>query len=241
MVLRERIELSTSPLPRECSTTELPQQAGVGPGSRRARKGWAPRRGVPRRTRALLPQRIGPCKAETTTAGICRGMRRAGGDKSGPAWSGSVRFGPAQICPLQISMVEASPVRSSPAGLVRPQPSRYRRPVPARSQAGASASFGAALRSRGAGGERTLALTGIHLAAAAAAAIHALRRRPVCWHAGSGLLSLRPQFSRRSARSPAANRWQAVPGTPSSTSVPSPSCASPAARTVTSSPLGVRT
>ena len=26
MVLRERIELSTSPLPRECSTTELPQQ-----------------------------------------------------------------------------------------------------------------------------------------------------------------------------------------------------------------------
>ena len=27
MVLRERIELSTSPLPRECSTTELPQQA----------------------------------------------------------------------------------------------------------------------------------------------------------------------------------------------------------------------
>ena len=28
LVLRERIELSTSPLPRECSTTELPQQAG---------------------------------------------------------------------------------------------------------------------------------------------------------------------------------------------------------------------
>ena len=27
MVLRERIELSTSPLPMECSTTELPQQA----------------------------------------------------------------------------------------------------------------------------------------------------------------------------------------------------------------------
>ena len=27
MVLRERIELSTSPLPRECSTTELPQPA----------------------------------------------------------------------------------------------------------------------------------------------------------------------------------------------------------------------
>ena len=25
-MLRERIELSTSPLPRECSTTELPQQ-----------------------------------------------------------------------------------------------------------------------------------------------------------------------------------------------------------------------
>ena len=27
VVLRERIELSTSPLPRECSTTELPQPA----------------------------------------------------------------------------------------------------------------------------------------------------------------------------------------------------------------------
>jgi hypothetical protein len=35
-VLRERIELSTSPLPRECSTTELPQQVadgGAGPGA----------------------------------------------------------------------------------------------------------------------------------------------------------------------------------------------------------------
>ena len=34
MVLRERIELSTSPLPMECSTTELPQQESgwaVGP------------------------------------------------------------------------------------------------------------------------------------------------------------------------------------------------------------------
>ena len=30
MVLRERIELSTSPLPRECSTTELPQLAMAG-------------------------------------------------------------------------------------------------------------------------------------------------------------------------------------------------------------------
>jgi hypothetical protein len=29
MVLPERIELSTSPLPRECSTTELRQQAGA--------------------------------------------------------------------------------------------------------------------------------------------------------------------------------------------------------------------
>ena len=29
MVLRERIELSTSPLPRECSTTELPQRRWV--------------------------------------------------------------------------------------------------------------------------------------------------------------------------------------------------------------------
>ena len=30
MVLQERIELSTSPLPRECSTTELLQHAGAG-------------------------------------------------------------------------------------------------------------------------------------------------------------------------------------------------------------------
>ena len=30
MVLRERIELSTSPLPRECSTTELPQPVRCG-------------------------------------------------------------------------------------------------------------------------------------------------------------------------------------------------------------------
>ena len=30
MVLQERIELSTSPLPRECSTTELPQHRGRG-------------------------------------------------------------------------------------------------------------------------------------------------------------------------------------------------------------------
>ncbi len=29
MVLRERIELSTSPLPRECSTTELPQPFSI--------------------------------------------------------------------------------------------------------------------------------------------------------------------------------------------------------------------
>lgn len=30
MVLLDRIELSTSPLPRECSTTELQQQRGTG-------------------------------------------------------------------------------------------------------------------------------------------------------------------------------------------------------------------
>jgi hypothetical protein len=43
MVLRERIELSTSPLPRECSTTELPQplMAGLLPyrtGKRKAKR-----------------------------------------------------------------------------------------------------------------------------------------------------------------------------------------------------------
>ncbi len=41
MVLRERIELSTSPLPRECSTTELPQRRGRGfrPTAPRAQEG----------------------------------------------------------------------------------------------------------------------------------------------------------------------------------------------------------
>ncbi len=32
MVLQERIELSTSPLPRECSTTELLQRRGLSRG-----------------------------------------------------------------------------------------------------------------------------------------------------------------------------------------------------------------
>ena len=44
LVLPDRIELSTSPLPRECSTTELRQQTG---GAR-----WRVANGVPR----LLPQ-----------------------------------------------------------------------------------------------------------------------------------------------------------------------------------------
>ena len=34
MVLLDRIELSASPLPRECSTTELQQQPGVGEATR---------------------------------------------------------------------------------------------------------------------------------------------------------------------------------------------------------------
>ncbi|CCV08611.1 hypothetical protein MESS2_760133 [Mesorhizobium metallidurans STM 2683] len=48
-MLRERIELSTSPLPRECSTTELPQppMAGLLPyrtGKRKAKREyvWKP-------------------------------------------------------------------------------------------------------------------------------------------------------------------------------------------------------
>ncbi len=39
MVLRKRIELSTSPLPRECSTTELPQHLSP---KRRLDIKWAP-------------------------------------------------------------------------------------------------------------------------------------------------------------------------------------------------------
>ena len=58
MVLRERIELSTSPLPRECSTTELPQRRVMGrlDNGRAARKGdRAIFRGSARgRARALL-------------------------------------------------------------------------------------------------------------------------------------------------------------------------------------------
>jgi hypothetical protein len=37
MVLRERIELSTSPLPMVCSTTELPQHSGC---DTMERRGW---------------------------------------------------------------------------------------------------------------------------------------------------------------------------------------------------------
>ena len=51
MVLRERIELSTSPLPRECSTTELPQRAGRSGNAKRKPLGAAflPQRGVLRK------------------------------------------------------------------------------------------------------------------------------------------------------------------------------------------------
>ncbi len=52
MVLQERIELSTSPLPRECSTTELLQHAHR-PGGR-----------CPRRRGGLLPQGFMPRKAK---------------------------------------------------------------------------------------------------------------------------------------------------------------------------------
>ncbi len=45
MVLRERIELSTSPLPRECSTTELPQRRALHKGGDR----YLQRRNVPSR------------------------------------------------------------------------------------------------------------------------------------------------------------------------------------------------
>ncbi len=48
MVLRERIELSTSPLPRECSTTELPQLARP---ARRGRRARCRPMGRPRRCR----------------------------------------------------------------------------------------------------------------------------------------------------------------------------------------------
>ena len=48
LVLRERIELSTSPLPMECSTTELPQPGTTRRGARRQGGGlvpWDARRG----------------------------------------------------------------------------------------------------------------------------------------------------------------------------------------------------
>ena len=51
MVLRDRIELSTSPLPMECSTTELPQQL------RRKAHGL-------RATKRLVPQAPAACKGK---------------------------------------------------------------------------------------------------------------------------------------------------------------------------------
>ena len=65
MVLPEGIELSTSPLPRECSTTELRQHASArdGPGATKAHV-LRPRE---RRSRRTLPQAIRPGKSQFDT------------------------------------------------------------------------------------------------------------------------------------------------------------------------------
>ena len=66
MVLRERIELSTSPLPRECSTTELPQHSIVAGGHRTGA----------RRAARYVPQEVRRCKPP--------GRRKPLRPKSGP-------------------------------------------------------------------------------------------------------------------------------------------------------------
>lgn len=67
MVLPDRIELSTSPLPRECSTTELRQQTG--------RRGNRPSRAATKRGR-FLPQGLPRCKRGGRVSGPRMGRRR---------------------------------------------------------------------------------------------------------------------------------------------------------------------
>src|SRR5579862_3027334 len=81
MVLPEGIELSTSPLPRECSTTELRQRAGRGGGSRERRgpchsgSGGASKRsagqgGAP--TEPSWAKDRSSCRRETKSDTLCR-------------------------------------------------------------------------------------------------------------------------------------------------------------------------
>lgn len=67
MVLPDRIELSTSPLPRECSTTELRQQTG--------HRGNRPSRAATKRGR-FLPQGLPRCKRGGRVSRPRMGRRR---------------------------------------------------------------------------------------------------------------------------------------------------------------------
>jgi hypothetical protein len=104
-VLRERIELSTSPLPRECSTTELPQRAGRSGNAKRkplGRRVPATEGGAPQ-ARTAVSRLVSPfglrqttptcgrlCEAETYRHDPKRQIRRCSPVRSGrPAACGA--------------------------------------------------------------------------------------------------------------------------------------------------------
>jgi hypothetical protein len=74
LVLPLRIELRTSPLPRECSTTELRQQAFGGRIDRAVRNALKSRRS--------LPQRFWVRKRRQFSGAVIADWRR----RSGPTW-----------------------------------------------------------------------------------------------------------------------------------------------------------
>ena len=107
MVLRERIELSTSPLPRECSATELPQPfvlplrgPGRAPAGRRIPRGtavarprwpWPPVRGRAD-TRKVRGAQEAPARFSAAAATPCPG-RLAGFDWTRAAMRGKETHG----------------------------------------------------------------------------------------------------------------------------------------------------
>src|SRR3984885_2688222 len=130
MVLPDRIELSTSPLPRECSTTELRQQgaAGAPPEARgNCHKGWQGARKVPgdpagrlgrprhiaptplRRARMMRSARWSMVDA-TAELPLPRAEEGRGGGRGGATRSGRLKN-------LDISPSQPTPVSRAGGGL----------------------------------------------------------------------------------------------------------------------------
>ena len=115
MVLQERIELSTSPLPRECSTTELPQHAfGRRKGAGRVEAGglchrlsalaslWRGQNRRPGRGRAgACPEGLRRLKA-SRFYGVRTAMAVSGGpERQGAAPAGDSGLSPAKLAEKQ--------------------------------------------------------------------------------------------------------------------------------------------